>query len=607
MDEVYELQSSEQRDPITGPPNMDNEVETQDRQDILNNKTVRKLDLILLPFLALLFLFNSLDKSNIGNAESAHFTSDIGLEKEDLNTAVALFFAFFVTLQPLGAALGRRYGMVIWVPSCMAIWGICTALHVWVRSRWQLFTLRIIIGCLEAGFYPVTVSYLSLFYTRFEFARRLSLFYGQAAVAGALGGVLSYFVFSQFAGEQPGQDTGGNDNGWRSWQVLFLLEGGSTVVIALTGFLWLPHSAKTAWFLSKEEREWAEERIRRDRTDDISSANPTKGDDSDIDDDDNDDEESRNIPSSESHGLLNSTRSTSSSKLVTDDRGLTPHDILSALLSPKIYHLLACNILSSIPVTAFSVFLPLVLAPLTSRSNDSDSNSELSPNPALTNLLTAPPYVCGAITLYLFASYSDRHRIRLGPILAGLCLLLAGLILVVLMPQSKAWAIPRYLSLNILLSGTFIASPLTVAWIAGNTPSPGKRALLLGINGWGNLAGVFSALLFQPKYEKGGYVVPFWWTLGCVGVAAAGYVWFWRGLVRENESRERVVGGWDRGDVEAEKREGKGPVERRRGWVDWVAGRLGGVKGLEGFKRWVERAREGGREGDEKVTFLYGL
>jgi hypothetical protein len=34
-------------------------------EEELNAKTVRKLDLILLPFLALLFLFNSLDKSNV--------------------------------------------------------------------------------------------------------------------------------------------------------------------------------------------------------------------------------------------------------------------------------------------------------------------------------------------------------------------------------------------------------------------------------------------------------------------------------------------------------------------------------------------------------------
>jgi hypothetical protein len=40
----------------------------------LSKRVVRKLDLLLLPFLCLLFLLNSLDKSNVGNAESGHFT-----------------------------------------------------------------------------------------------------------------------------------------------------------------------------------------------------------------------------------------------------------------------------------------------------------------------------------------------------------------------------------------------------------------------------------------------------------------------------------------------------------------------------------------------------
>ena len=34
-------------------------------QERLNRSVLRKLDFILLPFLALLFLFNSLDKSNV--------------------------------------------------------------------------------------------------------------------------------------------------------------------------------------------------------------------------------------------------------------------------------------------------------------------------------------------------------------------------------------------------------------------------------------------------------------------------------------------------------------------------------------------------------------
>lgn len=37
----------------------------------LNRRTLSKLDFILLPYLCTIFLLNSVDKSNIGNAETA--------------------------------------------------------------------------------------------------------------------------------------------------------------------------------------------------------------------------------------------------------------------------------------------------------------------------------------------------------------------------------------------------------------------------------------------------------------------------------------------------------------------------------------------------------
>ena len=81
-----------------------------------------------------------------------------------------------------------------------ALWGLSTIGHIFVRSKWQLIWLRIAIAILESGFYPTTVSYLSLFYTKFEFARRLGIFYGMSAVSGVLGGVLSWAVFSRWPG-----------------------------------------------------------------------------------------------------------------------------------------------------------------------------------------------------------------------------------------------------------------------------------------------------------------------------------------------------------------------------------------------------------------------
>lgn len=128
---------------------IDSDHSALEEEEELNHRTVLKLDLILLPFVSLLFLLNSLDRSNVGNAETADFTKDAGLQPQDLNTAVACFFAFFVILQPVGAAVGRTYGMAKVVPPCMALWGICTAAHVLIRKKWELITVRILIGILE--------------------------------------------------------------------------------------------------------------------------------------------------------------------------------------------------------------------------------------------------------------------------------------------------------------------------------------------------------------------------------------------------------------------------------------------------------------------------
>jgi MFS family permease len=90
-------------------------------------------------------------------------------------------------------------------------WGIVTLGQAWIYGRGMflritrafcllslllladlakgaLIATRLLIGAFEAGFYPTAVAYLSFFYTRFDLAVRVGLFYGQYAVAGAFSG-----------------------------------------------------------------------------------------------------------------------------------------------------------------------------------------------------------------------------------------------------------------------------------------------------------------------------------------------------------------------------------------------------------------------------------
>ena len=80
--------------------------------------------------------------------------------------------------------------------------------------------------------------------------------------------------------------------------------------------------------------------------------------------------------------------------------------------------------------------------------------------------MSVPPYVCGAVGLYLFALSSDHRRERGYHIVVGICIALVGLIVVVTVGADKA----KYGGLCILLFGSYISPPLTVAWLSGNTP-----------------------------------------------------------------------------------------------------------------------------------------
>ncbi|KAK7428742.1 hypothetical protein QQZ08_004667 [Neonectria magnoliae] len=457
--------------------------------DVVQTRALnRKLDLALLPLLSLLYLFNGLDRGNVGNAETQGFTRDIGAQPDDLNEAVSLFFVTFVVLQPPSAAVGRYVGARHWIPITMIVsqfaWGLVTIGQAYIKGRGTLIATRLLIGAFEAGFYPTAVAYLSSFYTRFDLGVRLALFYGQYAIAGAFSGSIAYGVFHLDSGPL------------KSWQYLFIIEGGLTCLFAVVAWVWLPAGPGTAWFLGPDERRFAAERMKRDTAAFVEHEYGEDG--------------------------------------METDR-LRRRDFVETAKDWKLWSVLVLNICASVPSGAFPVFLPLVLQGLGYES-------------ILANLMTVPPFVCGAIGLYIFALSSDLRKERGYHIVGGTLVAIAGLVLTVTVPSCTG----KYISLCVLLSGIYVSAPLTVAWLSGNTPEPGKRSLVLGINGFGNLGGVIGAQLYRPRFAPG-YHDPFYVTLGFLVVALVGYLSYRFLLAAVNKRKQAVLAVMTEAEVEHER------------------------------------------------------
>jgi hypothetical protein len=174
--------------------------------------------------------------------------------------------------------------------------------------------------------------------------------------------------------------------------------------------------------------------------------------------------------------------------------------------------------------------------------------------------MTVPPYVIGALFLFCFALSSDHFHERTCHILAGLTIVVIGLILVITLPLSNIHA--RYGGLVILLAGTFIAAPITVAWLAGNTPEPGKRTFILGINGWGNLGGIIGSELFLSKYGPD-YHWPLKVTVGLIAVSWVGYACYHFELKAANRYKAKRIRQMSPEEIEDENTNGKRYADKK--------------------------------------------
>lgn len=220
---------------------------------------------------------------------------------------------------------------------------------------------------------------------------------------------------------------------------------------------------------------------------------------------------------------------------LNESRGLTRRDLIEVAKDWKLWAILPFNILASCPSAAFSVFLPLIITGMGFSGLEA-------------NLLSVIPYLAGAVGLLLFAYSSDHRRERGWHIVGALAINLLGLILVAVITTP----VPRFVCLCILLFGSYASAPLTIAWLSSNTPEPGKRSLVLGINGWGNLAGVISSELFRSQFAPR-YLVPFYASLAFIGVSMLGYVVYRYALLSVNKRRRRVLESWTAEQVASER------------------------------------------------------
>ncbi|KAK7517798.1 major facilitator superfamily domain-containing protein [Phyllosticta citriasiana] len=216
-------------------------------------KLLGKLDLRLLPGVAVLYLLSFLDRSNVANAKLEGLTKDLSMTGNQYLTSLTLYFVGYVLFEIPCNIILKRTTPKMWLPTLTLVWGIVATLMGVTQNMEGFFAVRFFLGVTESGLFPGVVYYLSNWYKRTERVYRVALFFSAASLAGAFGGILAFGI---------GKMNGVAD--LKGWRWIFIIEGLLTVVVSLFGYLFINNYPSTAGFLSPKERKVVLSRLTSD-------------------------------------------------------------------------------------------------------------------------------------------------------------------------------------------------------------------------------------------------------------------------------------------------------------------------------------------------------
>jgi ACS family tartrate transporter-like MFS transporter len=219
----------------------------------LEQSTMRKVYLRLLPFAVLSYILAYVDRINVSFA-GLTMRGDLDMSAGTFGFAVGMFYwAYFIFEVPSNVIL-QKVGARIWIARIMITWGILAGLTAMVTGSTSFAIVRFLLGMAEAGFFPGLILYFTYWFPRHHHARMVSGFLIGLPVAVAAGAPVSTALL-------------GLDGlfGLRGWQVMYIAEAIPTVVIGVITFFVLTDRPEQAKFLNPEERDWLVARIASER------------------------------------------------------------------------------------------------------------------------------------------------------------------------------------------------------------------------------------------------------------------------------------------------------------------------------------------------------
>ena len=202
----------------------------------------RKCAWRLMPLITLLYFVNIMDRVNVGFA-SLTMNHDLGFSPAVYGFGSSIFFLGYALFQIPANAVLERVGARRWIFLILLAWGFLSASNAAVTGPHGFYLVRVLLGVVEAGFYPGMILYLTYWFPRPYRGRLVAIFMAALPVANIVGAPLSSLILGM-----------GGALGLKGWQWLFLIEGAPAILLAFAVLMLLPDGPGKAPWLNAHEK-----------------------------------------------------------------------------------------------------------------------------------------------------------------------------------------------------------------------------------------------------------------------------------------------------------------------------------------------------------------
>ncbi len=213
----------------------------------------RKVSRRIVPFIFVAYIIAYLDRANAGFAK-LQMQERLGFPDDVFGWGFGIFFAGYLLLEIPGALLVEHWSARKWFARILLNWGLCSMGMALVRTPWQFYLARFLLGLAEAGFFPGVVVYFTHWFPRADRARAMAALVLGVPVSLALGARVSAYLLEVRWFQLDG------------WQWVFIIEGLPAVILGLVVPFLLTDRPRQAGWLTAAERDRLEQMIESERS-----------------------------------------------------------------------------------------------------------------------------------------------------------------------------------------------------------------------------------------------------------------------------------------------------------------------------------------------------